>query len=150
MEYGRSNNLNLNYSGRPRTVRTQANVALVRRALLANPQMSSRRNAVRNVGRSSFNRITWGIWTFILIEWNEGMSYCLMIWIEDNSIVTGFVTARPDSSEMSSFATKQTFLWTVVSTRLMSFITVAETIPHRTLYTIYPIPGISWLSGRVC
>lgn len=56
--FGVSTNRNAGHSGRPRTARSQINVNMVRRALIANPTMSSRRNNLPHLTQSSFNRIT--------------------------------------------------------------------------------------------
>jgi hypothetical protein len=57
-EHGTSLNRNKNNSGRPRTARSQQNIAAVRRLLEQNPRdVSARRNPVQ-VSSTAFNRIT--------------------------------------------------------------------------------------------
>lgn len=56
--YGTSLNLNKGHSGRPRTARSEANVAAVRQQLIDHPrETSARRNGV-GLSPASFNRIT--------------------------------------------------------------------------------------------
>ena len=56
--HGTSTNRNMGNSGRPRTVRSPANVEAVRQTLNLNPHSSARRNDLPQISRSSFNRIT--------------------------------------------------------------------------------------------
>ena len=56
--HGTSANRNQGHSGRPRNARTPGNIAAVRRSLIGNPEVSSRRNNMPNLSKSSFNRIT--------------------------------------------------------------------------------------------
>ena len=58
IEYGTSTNRNSGNSGRRRTVRTPANIELVRQALQENPNMSARRNTCPHLNHMGFNRIT--------------------------------------------------------------------------------------------
>ena len=57
LSHGTVNNRNRGRSGRPRTSRSPANIAAVNRELHQNPRVSSRRNGVPQVSRSSFLRI---------------------------------------------------------------------------------------------
>ena len=54
--HGTSLNRNRGNSGRPRTARSQQNIAIVRRSLRRNENISSRRNGL-GISRSFFNRI---------------------------------------------------------------------------------------------
>ena len=56
--FGVSINRNVGHSGRTRSARSPANVALVRQALTNDPTLSARRNNQPQVSASSFNRIT--------------------------------------------------------------------------------------------
>ena len=56
--HGTSHNRNRTASGRPRSVRTQRNIANVQHAINHNPRVSARRNPLANISSSSFNRIT--------------------------------------------------------------------------------------------
>ena len=55
---GTSSNLHKKYCGRPRSARSPVNIDAVRRALENNPRISTRRNPIPDITRSSFNRIT--------------------------------------------------------------------------------------------
>lgn len=56
--HGTSHNRNRDGSGRPRSGRTNRNIANVRQMIAQNPRVSARRNPMANISSSTFNRIT--------------------------------------------------------------------------------------------
>ena len=78
-DHGTCTNLNKGHSGRPRSVRTPANIAIVQQSLTQNPEMSARRIIFLQSAHHHSTELQKRTLNIILIKFNIGTNFCKQI-----------------------------------------------------------------------